>query len=93
LPLAKIVAALVAPSALGWLISRAGYREARGSPLGRQRFATIRGRSSTTIVSSAASAKVTEIVLLAEGSEGFARRPDVVEHADEADEGLSTLLR
>jgi hypothetical protein len=34
-----------------------------------------------------------EAVLLAEGSEGFARRPDVVEQADEADEGLSTLLR
>jgi hypothetical protein len=34
-----------------------------------------------------------EIVLLAECSEGFARRPDVVEHADEADEGRSTLLR
>jgi hypothetical protein len=34
-----------------------------------------------------------EIALLAEGSEGFARRLDVVEHADEADEGLSTLLR
>jgi hypothetical protein len=33
-----------------------------------------------------------EAVLLAEGSEGFARRLDVVEHADEADEGLSTLL-
>ena len=33
-----------------------------------------------------------EIVLLAEDSEGFARRLDVVEHADEADEGLSTLL-
>ena len=28
-----------------------------------------------------------EAVLLAEGSEGFARRLDVVEHADEADEG------
>jgi hypothetical protein len=34
-----------------------------------------------------------EVALLAEGSEGFARRLDVVEHADEADEGLSTLLR
>ena len=34
-----------------------------------------------------------EAVLLAEGSEGFARRLDVVEHADEADEGLSALLR
>jgi hypothetical protein len=34
-----------------------------------------------------------EIALLAEGSEGFARRLDVVEPADEADEGLSTLLR
>jgi len=33
------------------------------------------------------------IVSLAEGSEGLARRLDVVEHADEADEGLSTLLR
>jgi len=32
------------------------------------------------------------VALLAEGSEGFARRLDVVEHADEADEGLSTLL-
>ena len=30
---------------------------------------------------------------LAESSAGFARRLDVVEHADEADEGLSTLLR
>jgi hypothetical protein len=34
-----------------------------------------------------------EVALLAEGSEGFARRPDVVEPADEADEGLSALLR
>jgi hypothetical protein len=36
---------------------------------------------------------MTEVVLLTDGSEGFARRPDVVEHADEADEGRSTLLR
>jgi hypothetical protein len=33
------------------------------------------------------------IALLAEASEIFARRLDVVEHADEADEGRSTLLR
>jgi hypothetical protein len=33
------------------------------------------------------------MALLIEGSKGFARRLDVVEHADEADEGLSTLLR
>jgi hypothetical protein len=34
-----------------------------------------------------------EIVLPADGSADFARRLDVVEHADEADEGLSALLR
>jgi hypothetical protein len=32
-------------------------------------------------------------VLLADGCEGFARRLDVVEHAVEADKGLSTLGR
>jgi hypothetical protein len=42
---------------------------------------------------SAENATVREIALLAEGSEGFARRLDVVEHADEADEGRSALLR
>jgi hypothetical protein len=53
----------------------------------------MRGRSTTTISLSAADAIVCENALLAEGSEGLARRLDVVEHADEADEGLSTLLR
>ena len=53
----------------------------------------MRGRSTTTISMSAANATAREIALLAEGCEGFARRLDVVEHADEADEGLSTLLR
>jgi len=53
----------------------------------------MRGRSTTTISLTAANAMVREIVLPAEGSEGFAGRLDVVEHADEADEGLSTLLR
>jgi hypothetical protein len=43
--------------------------------------------------SAAANAIVREIVLLAEGCEGFARRLDVVEPADDADEGLSALLR
>jgi hypothetical protein len=36
---------------------------------------------------------VREIAVPAEGSEGIARRLDVVEHADEADEGRSALLR
>jgi hypothetical protein len=53
----------------------------------------MRGRSTTTISLAAANATVREIALVAEGREGFARRLDVVEHADEADEGLSTLLR
>jgi hypothetical protein len=53
----------------------------------------MRGRSTTTISLAAENAIVREIVLLAEGSEGFARRLDVVEHADEADEGRSVLLR
>ena len=55
--------------------------------------ATMRGRSTTPISMFAANATVREVALLAEGCEGFARRLDVVEHADEADEGLSTLLR
>jgi len=93
LPLTKIVAALVGPSALGWLISPAGKDGARGSALRRRMYATMRGRSDTTISMSAANATVREIALLAEGCEGFARRLDVVEHADEADEGLSVLLR
>ena len=49
LPLVKIVAALVGPSAHGWLTSRATNMKAHGSSLGRQRCATIRGRSNTTI--------------------------------------------
>jgi hypothetical protein len=56
LPLAEIVAALVGPFALGWLTSRAANMEARGSPLGRKRYATIRGRSNTTISLIAANA-------------------------------------
>ena len=93
LPLAKIVAALVGPSALGWLISPAGSGGSRGSALRRQMCATIRGRSNTTSSLAAANAMVWEIVLLADGSEGFAGRLNVVEHAVAADEGRSTLLR
>ena len=46
-----------------------------------------------TISLAAADAMVREMAFLAEGSEAFARRLDVVEHADEADEGRSALLR
>ena len=53
----------------------------------------MRGRSNTKISLPAANALAREILLFAKGSEGFARRLDVVEHADEADEGRSTLLR
>ena len=49
LPLAQIVAALVGPFALGWLISQADNTEARGSSPGRRKCATMRGRSNTTI--------------------------------------------
>ena len=57
LPLAKIVAALVGPSALGWLISPAGIDGARGLALRRRRCATMRGRSNTTIGLAAANAE------------------------------------
>jgi hypothetical protein len=56
-------------------------------------YTTMRGRSTTTSRLSAENTTMREIALLAEGSEGLARRLDVVEHADEADEGPSTLLR
>ena len=53
----------------------------------------MRGRSNTTIGLAAANAVAPKSSCLQMGSEGLARRIDVVEHADEADEGLSTLLR
>ena len=56
LPLAETVAALVGPSALGWLISLAVCREPRRSSLGRRTCPIMRGRSNTTISLAAANA-------------------------------------
>jgi hypothetical protein len=53
----------------------------------------MRGRSSTTIGLAAKEVLVREFASTTSYSEGFARRLDVVEHADEADEGRSVLLR
>ena len=93
LPVAKTVAALVGPSALGWMTSPAGNDGARNSALRRRSFATMRGRSSTTIGFVAEEVLVREFASATGYSEGLASRLDVVEHADEADEGRSALLR
>jgi hypothetical protein len=53
----------------------------------------MRGRSSTTIGFAAEEVQLQEFVSATGYSEGIARRLDVVEHADEADEGRSALLR